>query len=145
MAIAVAPVAHTPSVSNATTVEDEQTSGGLVVSLNSLDGPAVGFIQVTSISGGTLFQNDGTTIIQNGDFITTVQATAGLRFTPTSGSLADGMFDVQASTSSGASGLGGSVVGATVTVVALPRNQVPGRKPPMKICRWFSMRRGGFP
>jgi VCBS repeat-containing protein len=126
MAIAVAPVAHTPGITNATTIEDQQTTSGLVVSLNPLDGAAAGFIQVTSISGGTLFQNDGMTVIQSGDFITTAQATAGLRFTPTSGSLADGSFDVQASTSSDVSGLGGSVVGATVTVVGLPRNQVPG-------------------
>jgi hypothetical protein len=126
VAVNVLPVAHTPSITNATAVINDQTSGGLVVSLNPLDGSAVGYIQVTNISGGTLYQNDGTTVINSGDFITIAQAGAGLRFTPITYSLSDGTFDIQASTSNNAAGLGGSIVGATVSVIAPPANQVPG-------------------
>ncbi|MCA9012409.1 MAG: hypothetical protein KDB01_21810, partial [Planctomycetaceae bacterium] len=89
--------ADTPSVTNSSTNEDLQTSDGLVISRNAADGVEVTHFKITSITGGTLFQNNGTTAIANGDFITFAQANAGLKFTPTLNSGATGHFTVQAS------------------------------------------------
>jgi hypothetical protein len=121
--IAVSAVADTPSVTNATTNEDTQSATGLVVTHNAADGAEVGFVKITGISNGTLFQNDGTTAINNGDFITYAQANAGLKFTPAADFNGNGTFDVQASTSNADAGLGGSVQTATITVD--PVNDAP--------------------
>ena len=43
------------------------------------------YFQITGITGGTLYQNNGTTPIANGSFITLAQGAAGLKFTPTAG------------------------------------------------------------
>ena len=80
--ITVNPVADTPSVTNATTNEDTQTTSGLVISRNAADGAEVTHFKITGITNGTLFQNDGTTAINNGDFITFAEGNAGLKFTP---------------------------------------------------------------
>ena len=74
------------------------------------------FFQITGISGGTLFQSNGTSQINNGDFITVAQGAAGLKFTPTTNSLAVGSFTVQESTSNGVGGLGGTTTTATIPV-----------------------------
>src|SRR5206468_241483 len=113
--ILVAPVADTPGVTNAVTSEDTQTTAGLVIARNAVDGNEVTFFHITNITGGTLYQNDGTTVINNGDFITAAQAGLGLKFTPTANlnsTTATFGFDVQASVSSGVTGLGGNVVTA---------------------------------
>ena len=73
-------------------------------------------VKVTGITGGTLFQNDGTTPIGNGAFITFAQGAAGLRFTPATNSVATGHVTVQASTRAADAGLGGGTVTATITV-----------------------------
>ena len=71
--ITVNAVADTPSVTNATTTEDTQTSSGLVITRNVGDGAEVTHFKITSIVNGTLFQNDGTTPIADGTFITFAQ------------------------------------------------------------------------
>jgi len=114
--ITVNPVADTPSVTDATTDEDTQTSSGLVISRNAVDGPEVTHFKITGITGGTLYQNNGTTAIPDGSFITFAQANAGLKFTPAPNSTAPGSFTVQASTANDDSGLGGGTVTATITV-----------------------------
>lgn len=121
----VTTVAHTPSITAAKTVLNEQTAAGLVVTRNPIDGPAVNFLKITGITGGALFQQDGTTAINNGDFITFAQGSAGLRFTPTTGSTASGALNLQASTTNDDSGLGGLVVAAVITVAGPPVNQAP--------------------
>jgi co-chaperonin GroES (HSP10) len=121
--VAVSAVADTPSVTNATTNEDTQSATGLVVTHNAADGAEVGFVKITSITNGTLFQNNGTTAINNGDFITYAEANAGLKFTPAADFNGNGSFDVQASTTSSNAGLGGSVQHATITVD--PVNDAP--------------------
>ena len=68
--ITVNAVADTPAVTDATTNEDTQTTSGLVISRNAADGAEVTHFKITNITNGTLFQNDGTTPINNGDFIT---------------------------------------------------------------------------
>jgi hypothetical protein len=126
--ISVAPVADTPSVTDATTDEDTQTTSGLVVDRNPVDGSEVSHFKVTAISNGTLYQHDGTTPIASGDFITYSQANAGLRFMPAPNFNGTGSFQVQASTSASDSGLGGAVRTATITVNAVndaPVNTLP--------------------
>ena len=110
------PVADTPSVTSATTFVNTQTTSGLVINRNVVDGAEVTHYKITSITGGTLFQANGTTQISNGSFITVAQGGAGLKFTPTSGFVGTGHFTVQASTSGIDTGLGGSTVTADITV-----------------------------
>ena len=86
-----------PTVTSATTTENTQTTSGLVITPGANDSSAA-YFQITGITGGTLFQHNGTTAIVNGGFITVAQGEAGLKFTPTTGSLASGSFTVQEST-----------------------------------------------
>ena len=111
-----APTLHTPTVTNATTTENTQTTSGLVITPNAADTAFVTNFQITGITGGTLFLNDGTTAITNGTFITVAQGAAGLKFTPTTGSTASGSFTVQESINATAGGLGGTTATATITV-----------------------------
>jgi hypothetical protein len=109
-------VADTPSVTNATTNEDTQTTTGLVISRSPSDGAEVTNFKITGISGGALFLNDGTSPINNGDFVSVAQGGAGLKFTPTPNSISNGSFQVQASQSNNNAGLGGALATATITV-----------------------------
>ncbi len=121
--ITVAAAADTPSVTDAATLEDAQTTSGLVISRNAADGVEVTHYKITAITGGTLFLNDGTTIVASGTFITEAQGAAGLRFTPALNSVTVGSFDVQASLAGNNAGLGGSTVTASIAVT--PVNDVP--------------------
>ena len=103
-----APTLHTPTVTNATTIENTQTTSGLVITPNAADTAFVTNFQITGITGGTLFLNDGTTAITNGTFITVAQGAAGLKFTPTTGSTTSGSFTVQESINATTGGLGGT-------------------------------------
>jgi hypothetical protein len=122
--INVTAVADTPSVAPnpATTNEDTQTSA-LVISRNANDSTEVTNFKITNIVHGTLFQNDGTTPISTGDFITFAQGNAGLKFTPAAdyNNAISGPagFDVQASTASNDTGLGGAVVTEVINVTAV--------------------------
>ncbi len=80
--LTVNPIADTPSATNATTLEDTQTTSGLVLSRNAVDGAEVTHFKITGITGGTVFKNNGTTVINNNDFITFAEGNAGLKFTP---------------------------------------------------------------
>ncbi|BCM88813.1 hypothetical protein IAD21_00655 [Abditibacteriota bacterium] len=117
--ITVTAVADTPSVTNASTNEDTQTTSGLVITRNPADSTEVTHFKITNITNGTLYQNNGTTAISNGSFITYAQGNAGLKFTPNANFFGNGSFDVQASTSNANAGLGGSVVTATITVTSV--------------------------
>ncbi len=114
--VVVNPVADTPSITNTTTLPATQTTSGLVISRNPVDGAEVTHYQITNILNGSLFQNDGTTAISAGSFITHAQGAAGLKFTPAPGFQGDASFDVQASTSAAAGGLGGAVITAIIAV-----------------------------
>ncbi|MGV8992415.1 MAG: DUF2341 domain-containing protein [Thiobacillus sp.] len=117
--VIVTPVADTPSITNATTNEDIQSTSGLVLSRNAADGTEVTHFKITGITNGTLYQNNGTTQITNGSFITVAQGNAGLKFTPTADFNGSGSFTIQASTSNLDAGLGGSTVSAVITVNAV--------------------------
>jgi len=114
--VVVNPVADTPSITNATTLPNTQTTSGLVVSRNAVDGAEVTHYQITNIQNGSLFQNNGTTAIAANSFITHAEASAGLKFTPALNFQGDATFQLQASTSNVVGGLGGNVVTATISV-----------------------------
>jgi hypothetical protein len=120
VALTVNRIAHTSSVTGATTLENQQTTSGLVITPNALDANVAGYFQITGIAGGTLYQDDGVTPINDGDFITFAQGHAGLLFTPAANSPADGSFTIQAALSATDAGLGGSMATATIAVHAPP-------------------------
>ena len=80
--ITITAIADTPSVTNATTILNTQSTTGLVISRNAADSSEVTHFKITNIQNGTLFKNNGTTPINNNDFITVAEGNAGLRFTP---------------------------------------------------------------
>jgi hypothetical protein len=61
------------------------SSTNLMILPNSGDGLEIGYFQITAISGATLYQSDGVTPINPGDFITAAQGAAGLIFSGTNG------------------------------------------------------------
>ncbi len=112
-------VADTPSVSNATTFINQQTTSGLVIARNPADGTAVTHFKITNIVNGTLFKSNGTTPINANDFIASFEGSGGLKFTPAAGLTSPGStfsFDVQGSTSNSDAGLGTGIATATITV-----------------------------
>lgn len=116
--ITVDPVADTPSVTSATTFVNTQTTSGLVITRNAVDGGEITHFKITNITNGTLFKNDGTTQITNNSFITSAEANAGLRFTPGSNLSSPGTtfsFQVQGATNASGAGLG-SAATASITV-----------------------------
>ena len=110
-------------MTGATTNEDTQSTSGLVISRNVVDGAEVTHYKITGITDGTLYKNDGVTQITNGSFITFAEGNAGLKFTPDADFNGTGNFTVQASTSNNDSGLGGSTAVASITVN--PVNDAP--------------------
>ncbi len=117
--ITVSATADTPSVTNASTNEDTQSTSGLVISRNTNDGTEVTHFKITNISGGTLYKNDGTTPISNNSFITFAEGNAGLKFTPTANSISSGSFEVQAGTDDSGGGLSAGSTTATITITAI--------------------------
>ena len=109
-------VTDTPSVTNATTTVNTQTTSGLVISRNAADGVDVTHFKITNITGGALFKNNGSNQINNNDFITFAEGNAGLKFTPALNSTANGSFDVQGATSNTGNGLSSGAATATITV-----------------------------
>jgi hypothetical protein len=118
--ITITPVADAPLVTPASTLEDTQTTSGLVISRNAADSGEVTHFTITAITNGTLFQQDGTTPIGNGAFITIAQGAAGLTFTPATDSVVTGHVTIQASIGATDAGLGGSPVTADIVVTPLP-------------------------
>ena len=114
---AIAVTLSGPVVTDATTTEGKQTTSGLVITPGINDSMAA-YFEITNIVGGTLYQADGITRIAGGSFITLAQAVAGLKFTPTTGSLTAGSFNIQESTTSTVAGLSGPTVTATIGVTA---------------------------
>jgi Calx-beta domain-containing protein/cadherin-like protein/Big-like domain-containing protein/uncharacterized protein DUF4214 len=112
-------VGDTPNVTNAATNEDTQTTSGLVITRNAADGAEIQNFKITNITGGTLFKNNGVTMINNNDFITVAEGGAGLKFTPAPNSIANGGFQVQSSQDNIGTGLSTGVATATITVTAI--------------------------
>ncbi|MCM3786229.1 Ig-like domain-containing protein [Neobacillus mesonae] len=115
----VTPVADIPSVTPASSEEDDWNQDGLKITPNTEDGAEVTHFKITGISGGELYKNDQTTPIQNGDFITKQDGDSGLKFkpaehanTPAGDSFS---FQVQAALGLSDTGLSPAAVG-TITV-----------------------------
>jgi hypothetical protein len=126
--IAVAAVADDPSITDASTAEDTQTTSGLVFTRNAADGAEVTHVKIIAApTHGTLY--NGATALGAGDFITYADANANLKYTPSQDYNGSDTFQVQASTSNSNAGLGGAVRTATITISAVndaPVNAVPG-------------------
>ncbi|MEA2598622.1 MAG: hypothetical protein QOF01_5091, partial [Thermomicrobiales bacterium] len=123
--LTVDPVADPPSTTAATTNEDTLSSSGLVITRNGVDGAEVTHVKITAITNGTLYQNDGTTQITNGSFITVAEGNAGLRFWPganLNNTTSTFSFDVQGATSAAGNGLS-TVTTASISVT--PVNDAP--------------------
>ena len=114
--VSVISVADTPTVSNSATTMNTISTTGLMIQRNVGDGSDTAYFKITSITGGALYQKNGTTLINNNAFITFAQANAGLRFKPNPDSLTTGNFRIQASTSNNDAGLGGNRITATIKV-----------------------------
>ncbi len=115
-----------PSITPATTVVNAQTTSGLVITANAVDGALVTHFKITNITNGTLFKNDGLTQINNNDFITLAEGNAGLKFSPTPNSIAAGSFNAQSSSDATGTGLSAAATGnitvnqgATTTTITL--------------------------
>lgn len=121
--VTVLPIADTPTVTDASTDQGNQTTSGLIIEKNENDGAEVTYFNITNIQNGVLYQQDGTTEIINGEFITYEQANLGLKFTPNSN--LDGTFDIQASLEDAATGLGGGVITATIFINSIPTTTFP--------------------
>lgn len=93
--IYIQPVGDTPYGVDVETWEGV-LSDPIVIHAHPMDGPEVSYFQISGISGGTLYLNDGESSVQNGDFIRYAQGQSGLRFMPDPGTEV-GVFNVAAS------------------------------------------------
>lgn len=108
-----------PTVKSVTTPFLKLSDEVIVIERNSFDGPEVSHFQITGITGGHLFQNDGHAEIQNNNFITVFEAQQGLRFQPTAMPTATAPvgFNVQAALKDETASLGGSPATVSINVV----------------------------
>ncbi len=115
--------AFRPAITASTTNEDIQSASGLVITPNTADGGLTTHFKITNIQNGTLYQNDGTTVIAAGTFLTLTEGAAGLKFTPAlnlnSGNTATFGFDAQATVDGTDTGLRTGIATAAVTVTAV--------------------------
>ena len=125
--ITVTQVSYQPSVTNSSTLINQQSVAGLVITPNALDGTSSGYYQIANITGGNVYLADGLTPIAEGQFITFAQGASGLKFTPAHDFVGNASFTVQASSTAGNAGLVSGTVTATiaVTTVIVPPNAPP--------------------
>jgi gliding motility-associated-like protein len=118
--VTVNPIADTPSVTDAVANGDLQTTSGLVITKNPVDGSEVNHYKITEITNGTLYFNDGSAQILNDQFISTTEGGKGLRFTPTPGNMNNGSFNIQAATANNDVALGGEIISAFILRNSFP-------------------------
>ncbi|MBF0147079.1 MAG: cadherin domain-containing protein [Magnetococcales bacterium] len=122
--LTVRPVADKPVITSATTNEDVQTTAGLVITRAGVDGDEVTHVQIKNIVNGILYKKDGTTRINEGEFITIAEGNAGLKFTPganlnsAGGTTAFG-FDVHGATAAATENVGPDPVTAAISVTSI--------------------------
>lgn len=115
--ITLTPVADTPSITNARTSQNTPTRDGLVITPHPDDGDSVTHFQITNITGGTLYRDDGKVEIYNQDLIPLNAGLHGLTFKPEPMSHSNGTFNIQASLTDRNSGRGGGVITATIAML----------------------------
>jgi hypothetical protein len=101
------------NVTDAKASKGKPNKNGLVITPNAADADAVTHFKISNIKDGDLFQNDGETKINDGQFITVAEGAAGLKFKPAGDT--GGKFKIQASVSGTKDGLDGDPVTATIT------------------------------
>lgn len=133
--VTVTPVGDTPTVTSVVT--DVATQSGLIfIARNSEDGPEVTHFRINGITNGQLYLADGVTSINNNDYLTVAQGTAGVRFTPSG--LVNGSFTAESSEdgTSVAAQSGAALSVITVNVppaVVAPVVPVDSVKPPVEL------------
>ena len=115
--IDITSVGDTPQVPSHTILEDMQ-SDAIILNRHPDDGGEVTHFRISNISGGTLFHNDGTSVINHGDFITVAEGNAGLKFTPSPNAIVTGSFDVKASEDGLSVAAQSSAATVTITITA---------------------------
>ncbi|MBI9077936.1 MAG: hypothetical protein JEZ02_21230, partial [Desulfatibacillum sp.] len=123
IAVNVGAIGDTPVVDSVTTPEDIQ-SGPIVIDRPASDASVITHFQISNITSGTLYQNDGVTQIAEGEFISYAQAQAGLRFTSDMHSDVAGGFDVRSS-ENGTTVADQSVAPAHSTITVVPVADTP--------------------
>ncbi|WP_158212485.1 cadherin-like beta sandwich domain-containing protein [Lysinibacillus odysseyi] len=115
-----------PHVTEATTEEDTMSTSGLVITPDAQDNNGVTHYKISEITGGTLYKNDGTFPIGNGDFITKEEGELGLKFHPDSdaNTLAGDSFSVKVQASLDGTGSGLSEA-ATASITVTEVNDAP--------------------
>ncbi len=120
-------IASVPNVTPATTAEDTMSMSGLVITPDSQDINDVTHYKISEITGGTLYKNDGTFPIENGNFITKEEGEAGLKFTPNTdaNTSAGGTFSfkIQAALDGTGKGLSNATT-ASITVTEVNDNPI---------------------
>ncbi len=96
--LVVTAVPDMPRISTTSVDEGALSNGGLVVLPSQYDGAEITHFRIASIVGGTLFLADGMTTLAVGQYITTSQGAAGLRFGAPLASMGNGHVEVQAAT-----------------------------------------------
>jgi hypothetical protein len=114
--ITVNAVAETPQVTGANTGEDTKSSSGLVITRGAADGGEVTHFEITDILEGTLFQANGSSQIDNGDFISVSQGNSGLKFMPSNNTNTTGTFDIKGATDDSGSGISLVAASASITI-----------------------------
>lgn len=109
-----------PSVSGATTKEDELSRADIVIQRNALDGDEIRYFRVVTDLPGRLYLNDGVTMISNGGFVSAVAASAGLRFRANPNVFGTYTIQAQAATSPTVDGIGGDVARASLVITPIP-------------------------
>lgn len=109
-----------PQVGNSTTLEDTLSAAMLIAAAGN---PGITYFRISGITGGTLFKSNGTTPVNNGDFLTVGEGQAGVRFLPSANSNAAGKFDAELSLD-GATVIAGSGK-ATSTIAITPVGDTP--------------------
>jgi len=109
-------IAQVPTAASVSTYKNIMATG-LTITPNAIDVGGVTHFKITSIANGTLYKNDGTTVISEGSYITVVEGAAGLKFMPTTDSLLAGTYNAAGSADASGTGLGTAAT-ATITVLA---------------------------
>ncbi len=108
------------TVANASTLEDTLSAA---IAIAPTSGQGVTHFKISGITGGTLFKNNGTTQINNGDFITVADGSAGVKFLPAANSNLAGSFSAELS-QNGTTVVAGSSK-ATSTIAVTPVGDTP--------------------
>ncbi|NMM50224.1 choice-of-anchor tandem repeat GloVer-containing protein [Marinigracilibium pacificum] len=111
----ISPVADTPFLSNSETTYGQVTTDGLIADRSSVDGDEIKYFKVTSINGGVLYLNDGTTQVTEGTFISSTEANKGFKFDPSAAGT--GSVSIMASLADNDSGIGGNEVTAEINIM----------------------------